>query len=263
MSATYPLSAAASHTGGGVIQLKRAAAFNTSPSPIAETSMSEKALCGLVARSPFKQLRCQFEQVHGAVQLLLPLLRSALDEDWQRVQLIEQQVRELSQESERVSRDVCLHLPSTLFMPIPRSDVLDLLRAQNSLAHGASEFARLVALGRMRFHPAMQDEIRIHLLRAVDTVAHVMAVVEKVDELLESRFRGHEAVLVQAMINELINIEYSSRQRRDEATIKLLGMKDQLPAAELITLDKLIEYIAGMAAQAKQVGLRLEQLLAN
>lgn len=65
------------------------------------------------------------------------------------------------------------------------------------------------------------------------------------------------------MINELINIEYSSRQRRDEATIKLLGMKDQLPAAELITLDKLIEHIAGMAAQAKQVGLRLEQLLAN
>ncbi len=225
--------------------------------------MPEKALCGLVARSPFKQLRCQFEQVHGAVQLLLPLLRSALDEDWQRVQLIEQQVRELSQESERVSRDVCLHLPSTLFMPIPRSDVLDLLRAQNSLAHGASEFARLVALGRMRLHPAMQDEIRIHLLRAVDTVAHVMAVVEKLDELLESRFRGHEAVLVQTMINELINIEYSSRQRRDEATIKLLGMKYQLPATELMTLDRLIEFIAGMAAQAKQVGLRLEQLLAN
>jgi len=244
--------------------LQCATAFNTSPSPITEASdMPEKALCGLVARSPFKQLRCQYEQVHGAAQLLLPLLRSALDEDWQRVQLIEQQVRELSQESERVSRDVCLHLPSTLFMPIPRSDVLDLLRAQDSLAHGASEIARLVALGRMRLHPAMQDEIRIHLLRAVDTVAHVMVVVEKLDELLESRFRGHEAVLVQTMINELINIEYSSRQRRDEATIKLLGMKDQLPAAELITLDKLIEHIAGMAAQAKQVGLRLEQLLAN
>jgi uncharacterized protein len=256
-------SAAASHIGGGVIQLQRAAAFNTSPLPIDETSMPEKALCGLVARSPFKQLRSQFEQVHGAVQLLLPLLRSALDEDWQRVQLIEQQVRELSQESERVSRDVCLHLPSTLFMPIPRSDVLDLLRAQDSLAHCASEIARLVALGRMRLHPAIQDEIRIHLLRAVDTVAHVMAVVEKLDELLESRFRGHEAVLVQTMINELINIEYSSRQRRDEATIKLLGMKDQLPATELMTLDRLIEFIAGMAAQAKQVGLRLEQLLAN
>jgi predicted phosphate transport protein (TIGR00153 family) len=243
--------------------LKRAAAFNTSPLPIDETSMPEKALCGLVARSPFKQLRSQFEQVHGAVQLLLPLLRGALDEDWQRVQLIELQIRELSQESERVSRDVCLHLPSTLFMPIPRSDVLDLLRAQDSLAHCASEIARLVALGRMRLHPAMQDEIRIHLLRAVDTVTHVMAVVEKLDELLESRFRGHEAVLVQTMINELINIEYSSRQRRDEATIKLLGMKDQLPAAELMTLDRLIEFIAGMAAQAKQVGLRLEQLLAN
>ncbi len=65
------------------------------------------------------------------------------------------------------------------------------------------------------------------------------------------------------MINELINIEYSSRQRRDEATIKLLGMKAQLPAAELMALDRLIDFIASMAAQAKQVGLRLEQLLAN
>jgi hypothetical protein len=40
-------------------------------------------------------------------------------------------------------------------------------------------------------------------------------------------------------------------------------MKDQLPAAELMILDRLIDFIAGMAAQAKQVGLRLEQLLAN
>jgi len=89
------------------------------------------------------------------------------------------------------------------------------------------------------------------------------SIMEKLDELLQSRFRGHEAVLVQTMIGELINLEYSSRQRRDEATVKLLGMKDRLPAADLIALDRLIELIAGLSAQAKLVGLRLEQLLAS
>lgn len=90
-----------------------------------------------------------------------------------------------------------------------------------------------------------------------------MRIMGKLDELLESRFRGHEAVLVQTMISELINVEHSSRQRRDEATVKLLGMKDRLPAADLIALDRLIELIAGLSAQAKRVGLRLEQLMAS
>lgn len=44
--------------------------------------MTNHALCGLVARSPFKQQRYHFAQLHSAVKLLIPLLRSALDEDW-------------------------------------------------------------------------------------------------------------------------------------------------------------------------------------
>jgi len=86
--------------------------------------MPEKALCGLIARSPFKQLQNQFSQVHEAVQLLVPMLRSALDEDWATAASTELHVRELNQESERVARDICLHLPNTLFMPIPRGDIL-------------------------------------------------------------------------------------------------------------------------------------------
>ncbi len=225
--------------------------------------MPEKALCGLIARSPFKQLQNQFSQVHEAVQLLVPMLRSALDEDWATAASTELHVRELNQESERVARDICLHLPNTLFMPIPRGDILGLLHAQCELAQRASEIARLIALTTIAIPAALQDEIRIHLLRAVEVVMRLTSTMEKLDELLQSRFRGHEAVLVQTMIGELINLEYSSRQRRDEATVKLLGMKDRLPAADLIALDRLIELIAGLSAQAKRVGLRLEQLLAS
>lgn len=225
--------------------------------------MPDNVLCGLIARSPFKQLRNQFSQVHQAVQLLVPVLRSALDEDWATVTSTELHVRELNQESERVARDICLHLPNSLFMPIPRSDILNLLHAQCDLAQHASEIARLISLTTLAIPAALQDEIRIHLLRAVEVVRHLMRIMGKLDELLESRFRGHEAVLVQTMISELINVEHSSRQRRDEATVKLLGMKDRLPAADLIALDRLIELIAGLSAQAKRVGLRLEQLMAS
>lgn len=224
--------------------------------------MPDNALCGLIARSPFKQLRYHFAQLHTAVKLLLPLLRSALDKDWEAVQKAERQIQDLGQEGERIARDICLHLPTTLFMPIPRSDIIDLLHVQCGLANCSREAARLVSLRKMTIPTALQDELRVHLLRAVDTVTHVMAVMEKLDELLESRFRGREAVLVQTLIDELINIEHSSRQRRDEASIKLISLEAHLPAAEVAALGRFIELIAELSAQAKQVGLRLEQLLA-
>ncbi|MBA1238686.1 MULTISPECIES: DUF47 family protein [Stutzerimonas stutzeri subgroup] len=224
--------------------------------------MTNHALCGLVARSPFKQQRYHFAQLHSAVKLLIPLLRNALDEDWVAVQKAERQIRDLSQEGERIARDICLHLPTTLFMPIPRGDIIDLLHVQSELGKCSSEAARLVSLRQMAIPMALQDELRVHLLRAVDAITHVMAIMEKLDELLESRFRGREAVLVQTLINELINIELSSRQRRDEAAKKLISLEANLPATEVAALDRFIELIADMSAQAKQVGLRLEQLLA-
>jgi len=225
--------------------------------------MPAKYLSELIARSPFAQLQQHFSQVHAATKLLPPFFRATLDGDWRLAGQIEQQLQELQQEADRVARNLRLHLPASLFMPVPRSDLLDLLRIQSHLASCAGEITRLVSLRRMSLPLLLQDGMRMHLLRAVEAVTQAMALMDELDELLESGFRGREVERVEVMLAELMNVERSSRQRGDEVTIALIGLERELPATEAFALHRLIELIAELSEESRQVGLRLEQLLAR
>ncbi|PNG10823.1 phosphate transport regulator [Stutzerimonas stutzeri] len=223
--------------------------------------MPAKYLSELIARSPFAQLQQHFAQVHAGAKLLLPFMRAAGDGDWRRAGQLEQQLQELRQEADRVARNLCLHLPGSLFMPVPRADLLDLLRVQSHLGTRPGEIARLVSLRQMSVPLPLQDGVRLHLARAVDAVAQAMALVDELDELLESGFRGREVGKVEAMLAELINLDEASKRRRDEAAGVLIGLENQLAATDVFALHRLIELIAELSEGARQVGLRLEQLV--
>ncbi|WP_410969978.1 DUF47 family protein, partial [Salmonella sp. SAL4458] len=92
---------------------------------------------------------------------------------------------------------VRMHLPKSLFLPVPRSDLLELLSVQDKVANRAKDIAGLMLGRRMRIPLPLQGQMLAYVQRSVDASAQALRVVNELNELLETGFGGRETSLVE------------------------------------------------------------------
>ena len=155
------------------------------------------------------------------------------------------------------------HLPKSLFLPVPRSDLLELLSVQDKVANRAKDIAGLMLGREMAIPQALQPLMRSFVQRTVDASAQALKAMNELDELLETGFGGREAALVEAMVLELEQIERDTDKMQIEVRRALFKLEKDLPAVDVMFLYKIIEWIGDVADRAERVGNRLEQLLAR
>ena len=99
----------------------------------------------LFGRSPFRPIQEHMEVVHECVETVLPLFEALRDRDRAALLRHKQQICELENRSDELKNDIRSHLPKSLFMPVDRRDLLDLLNAQDSIADACQDIAELLA----------------------------------------------------------------------------------------------------------------------
>lgn len=200
---------------------------------------------------------------HECAANLVPLFQAVMAEDWEKVEQIQQQMAQLENEADKLKKSVRQHLPKSLFLPVPRSDLLDLLSVQDKIANRAKDIAGLM-LGRcMTIPQPLQQQMLAYVQRTVDASAQALKALKELDSLLETGFSGREATLVEKMVEELEEIERETDRMQITVRRALFNLEKDLPAVDVIFLYKIIEWIGDVADRAERVGNRLEQLLAR
>src|SRR5271163_2307188 len=97
------------------------------------------SILNLFGRSPIGPLEEHMGKVHACVKQLLPFFEAVLAQQWQEVETIKLQISQLENEADAMKRDLRIHLPKGLFMPVARSDLLELLSVQDRLANKAKD----------------------------------------------------------------------------------------------------------------------------
>lgn len=194
---------------------------------------------------------------------LLPFFRAVIAEDWAQVEQVQQDMVRLEQEADRLKKNVRMHLPKSLFLPVPRSDLLSLLSVQDKVANRAKDIAGLMLGRRMRIPLPLQGQMLAYVQRSVDASAQALRVVNELNELLETGFGGRETSLVESMVEELEAIENDTDRIQVEVRRELFRLESELPPVDVMFLYQIIEWIGDVADRAQRVGNRLEQLLAR
>jgi uncharacterized protein len=184
-------------------------------------------------------------------------------EDWDRVEQVQQEMSRLEHEADKLKKSVRLHLPKSLFLPVPRSDLLELLSVQDKVANRAKDIAGLMLGRQMAIPQALQPLMRTYVQRSVDASAQALKAMNELDELLETGFAGREAVLVETLIEELGVIEQDTDRLQIEVRRNLFKLEKDLPPVDVMFLYQIIDWIGDVADRAQRVGNRLEQLLAR
>ncbi len=220
-------------------------------------------LSSVFGRSPIRPIQKHIATAHECATQLEPFFQAAFVEHWEEVHNIQQKIIRLEHEADIIKKDVRLSLPKSLFLPVPRSDLLEIVTMQDKVANRTKDIAGIV-LGRQMVIPEIiRDAFMVYLQRSIDTSAQALKAMEELDELLEAGFRGREVDFVEKLIEELGCIESDTDQQQIQVRRILFGIEQDLPPVDVIFLYKIIDWIGDLADRASRVGSYLQLLLAR
>jgi len=217
----------------------------------------------LFGRSPFKAMQEHMRIVEECVEECVPFFEALRKGDREAMEVSKIRVFELENQADEVKHKLRSQLPKSLFMPVDRRDILDLLSAQDSIADTAQDIAGLLALREMPIPAAFEDLLLTYVKRNLDATQQCRKIIDELDELLELGFRGREVERVLGMIEVLGQIETDTDAQEIELTRRLFGLEDELKPLTLVLWYELIHLIGDIADYAEDVGDRLRLLIAH
>jgi len=225
--------------------------------------VAKSTISSLFGTSPVKPLQQHMQAVQTCIRQLIPFFDAVLAEDWDEARRQQAEISRLENEADVLKRELRLQLPNSLFMAVPRRDLLEVLTMQDKIANKAKDIAGLITGREMRFPPAIAPDIKAFVQRSIDAAAQAQTAINELDELVETGFRGREVELVSSMIKTLDEIESDTDRMQVEIRAKLFALEKELPPVEVIFLYRIIDWIGDLGDLAQRVGSRLELMLAK
>ncbi|MEH6564032.1 MAG: TIGR00153 family protein [Halopseudomonas sp.] len=225
--------------------------------------MPNNPFLSLFGRSPIGPMQQHIAKAHECAAQLMPFIEAVIANDWVEAERVQQHIAQLERDADKLKKDVRVHLPKSLFLPVPRSDLLELLSVQDKVANRAKDIAGLM-LGRQMMIPVpLSEAFRAFVQRSIDAAAQALKAMNELDELLETGFSGREVTLVERMIEELDSIEHDTDNMQIKLRADLYKLEKDLPPVDVMFLYQIIEWIGDVADRAQRVGNRLELLMAR
>lgn len=220
-------------------------------------------LSNLFGRSPIKPIQEHMAVAHQAAEQLIPFFAAAVANNWQEGEAVQRNIGELENTADEHKKNIRMHLPKSLFLPVPRSDLLELLSMQDQIANRAKDISGIMLGRKMQIPTSLQAEMTEFVATAVATSAQALKAINELDELLETGFSGREIKVVEQLIEELDALENKTDKLEVEIRAGLFAIEADLPAVEVMFLYKVFDWVGDLADRAEKVGTRLQLLLAR
>ena len=183
--------------------------------------------------------------------------------DWGLAGEVRAVIFRLENEADEVKNQIRQNLPKSLFMPVPRQDLLELLLVQDKIANRAKDVSGIVIGRKLEIPESIVDEFLEFVSRCIDATKQARKSIRELDELFTTGFRGAEADLVASMIEKLDKIETDMDDREARLRAGLFAVEGDMNPVDVIFLYNTIGNIGEIADMAERVGRRLELLLSH
>ena len=202
-------------------------------------------------------------KAQSCITLLGDFLEASYNNDWLKAEEIQLAIHNTENEADALKREIRTHLPRSLWLPVARNDLLEMLQIQDRLANQARDIAGIMLGRKIEIPEELIECVRDYFQKNLNTSMQALKAINELDELLETGFRGTEATLVEGLVVELDELEHQS----DVSQVKLRGMlfqiEDSLPPVDVMFLYKIIDRLGELADVSQKVGSRLLLLIAK
>jgi predicted phosphate transport protein (TIGR00153 family) len=220
-------------------------------------------LGSLLGRSPIGPIQEHMQVATEAARRLPELFQAAAQNDWTLATELQKDISKSERAADKIKRSVRRHLPKSLFLPVPRSDLLELVSIQDRVANTARDIAVLVIGRNMVFPEPLQEGLREFVAACVAAANQALTAIQELDELLEVGFSGREVKRVEAMLKQLDKMERRTDKMAAALRAKLFKLESELPPVDVMFYYRVLSLLGTLADEAETVGDRLQILMAR
>jgi predicted phosphate transport protein (TIGR00153 family) len=220
-------------------------------------------LTSIFVKSPFKRMREHMLKVIECVVLLNEFFDALHSQNHIRIDELQEKVHKAENEADEIKNEMRDHLPRSVFMPINRRDLLDMLDLQDSIADTAEDIVDLLTLRKMFPPKELHQKLAQYLEVAQETCFMARDISADFDILLETGFGQKEAERILEMIEKVSDKETLVDKTGIELTQELFALEKQMNPIDVIFWHKIFELIGGLADYAEKVSNRFRLLIAQ
>jgi len=224
---------------------------------------NQSQIAAMFGKSPFKSLQTHMGIIKECVIEVPPLFDALIANDKEALKTQQEKIFAKEEEADNMLDELRMHLPRSLFMAVDRRDLLDLLELQDNIADTAQDIAGLLMERDMSVPPEMVAQLQELVQRCVDTCLHSALIIERLDELIETGFRGREADSVESLVEELSKIEDETDTMGQNLARTLFANEDNMKPVSVMFWYQLIQWIGDLADDAEAVGKQMRLMIAK
>jgi len=221
-------------------------------------------LTSLFARSPFGPIQEHQHKVEECAEMVLTIIEAFMAGNHERVRLLAKQISALEADADDIKNRVRDQLPRSLFMPVSRGDLLNVLAAQDAIADNAEDLGVLITMREMEPLP---DEVATCLrqltVKCIEVVRHSTEVVDNLGTLVHASFTGPEAQKVLLLIDEVDREEHEADKLQDQLAKTFFRNEDAFKPAAIYLWMKIFNKVGDLANFAEKMTHRIRLFLAK
>jgi len=220
-------------------------------------------LSNLFGKSPFKPLQKHMRLATECASQVPCLLEALGNNDQDKIEKAKERIYALENEADSIKKELMARLPKSLFLPIDRRDLVELLNVQDNIANTAQDIAGILISRKMDVPVGMGEPLLALARRSVFACEKATEIIEALDELVEMGFAGRSSTKVLEMVDELEAIEQATDEMLADLTRSLFAHEDEMKPVAVMIWYQLIGWIADLADDAEKAGGHLRLLTAR
>jgi len=215
----------------------------------------------LFQKSPFGPVIEHAEKVYECLELINPLIKAWLREEWDELERLRNEISRKENEADQIKITIRNNLPKSLFYPVPRGDLLRVLSNQDNIADAAEDLSVVLTLRKTKLPGALTNDFQVFVDQVLETCRMLLKANEELNTLMEVSFTGPATEKVLKITDEIGTMEWKTDNRARELVKELIAMEDQLDPLTIIFLMKIIEVIGTLSNYAENCGDNLRHLI--
>jgi len=218
-------------------------------------------ILNLFGKSPFAPLQKHMDIVSLCIQKLKDYFIAFTDNDFEKMEEIAKEISKMEHKADQTKNDIRNHLPKTLFLPIDRSHLLEILSLQDSIADQTEDIVVLMGFKKIEMIDAFKDPFHKFLQKNLESFEGARLVMNELHELLETSFGGVEAQKVRSMVENIAHLEHEADLLQRDLLKMLFQFEDKMSYATFFLWQKVFSEIASISNLSEKLGNRIRMTL--
>jgi hypothetical protein len=227
----------------------------------ARTEKRFKTFIDVIEESPFEPLREHARVVHKCVNALHKMMGSFINQDFGKLNAQWQTVQNLEYEADLVKNAIREHMPITLYVPIPTSNIYEFLREMDDIADCAENVSDILILRETRIPDPVKRGFVRHMETVIKTVNVLVDEIDKATELFKTKVDKERKEELLKKLYAVSQMEWKADGIKRDIKKKIYGLEHELNVFAIKHLLDILHEMDEIADHSENVEARLRTIL--